>query len=710
MTVNHEIKSHLAKLLATEDLVVEHRHVETAQFNVHTRVLTLPMWEKASSVVYDMLVGHEVGHALYTPDRNWLKEKRISPQLVNIVEDVRIEKLMKRRYAGISKTFYRGYQELSDEDFFALENENIDLMNLADRINLHFKIGNFVEIPFKSFEENILVKKVADCETFDDVLNVAEELYNFCKEEAKTDTHQKQQQETEGQQSSESSIESPESGDSTDNESVEPEEGESYGGTAEQQQPNSQGPGETFDEDIELKTVDSLEDAIKELASMEGFENVYAEIPKLNLENIIIPNQEIHDRCVEEWSDVHNPEVFEFVDAEFTKFKRSAQKEVNYLVKEFECRKAADSYARATTARTGVLDCTKLHTYKYNEDLFKKVTTLADGKNHGLIFMLDWSGSMCDVLIDTVKQMFNLVWFCKKVGIPFDVYAFTNEYPKVEYNETYQTNVRAPLYEKKSGVLAFSEWFSLMNLLTSKTSTKELEKQMLHILRFAYAFNRKYYTLYPLPTGMGLSGTPLNEALVCLHSIIPQFKKQYGLQKVQCVVLSDGEANQLNYHKEVHRFFDKNPDEPYLGTGRLGPNSFLRDRKTGNTYSFDCEWYEFTDVLLRNLKDTFQDTNFVGIRVLESRDAKAFIRRYCGYYGEKYDRAEIAWRKKRAFSIKDSGYNTYFGISANSLSQDSEFEVSDNASKTQIKSAFVKSLKGKKMNKKILSEFIELVA
>jgi hypothetical protein len=707
MTVNHEIKSHLAKLLATEDLVVEHRHVETAQFNVHTRVLTLPMWEKASGVVYDMLVGHEVGHALYTPDRNWLLEKKIPPQLVNIVEDVRIEKLMKRRYAGIPKTFYRGYQELSDEDFFALENENIDLMNLADRINLHFKIGNFVQIPFKSSEENIFVKKVAECETFDDVLNIAEELYNFCKEEAKTDTHQKQQQESQGQQSSESSTESTDSDDSVDNESV---EGESYGGTAEKQQFNPQDPGETVDEGIELKTVDSLEDAIKELASMEGFENVYAEIPKLNLENIIIPNQEIHNRCIEEWSDIANPEVFDFVDAEFTEFKRSAQKEVNYLVKEFECRKAADSYARSTTASTGVLDCTKLHTYKYNEDLFRKVTTLAEGKNHGLIFMLDWSGSMCDVLIDTVKQMFNLVWFCKKVGIPFDVYAFTNEYPRFEYSETHRTNVRPSLYEKKPGVLAFSEWFSLMNLLTSKTSAKELEKQMLHILRFAYAFNRKYYTLYPVPTGLGLSGTPLNEALVCLHSIIPQFKRQYGLQKVQCVVLSDGEANQLNYYKEVHRFFDKNPSEPYLGTGRLGLNSFLRDRKTGNTYSFDCEWYQFTDVLLRNLKDTFKDTNFVGIRVLESRDAKAFIRRYCGCYGEKYDKVEIAWRKQRAFSIKDSGYNTYFGISANSLSQDSEFEVGDGASKTQIKSAFVKSLKSKKMNKKILSEFVDLIA
>ena len=49
MTVRHEIKSQLAKLLATEDLVVEHKKVETAQFNVHTRVLTLPMWEKAST-------------------------------------------------------------------------------------------------------------------------------------------------------------------------------------------------------------------------------------------------------------------------------------------------------------------------------------------------------------------------------------------------------------------------------------------------------------------------------------------------------------------------------------------------------------------------------------------------------------------------------------------------------------------------------------
>ena len=70
--------------------MVEHKKVETACFNVHSRVLTLPMWEKASGVVYDMLVGHEVGHALYTPDINWIKDRRINPQIVNVVEDARI--------------------------------------------------------------------------------------------------------------------------------------------------------------------------------------------------------------------------------------------------------------------------------------------------------------------------------------------------------------------------------------------------------------------------------------------------------------------------------------------------------------------------------------------------------------------------------------------------------------------------------------------
>ena len=707
MTVSHEIKSQLAKLLATEDLVVEHKKVETACFNVHTRVLTLPMWEKAGNEVYDMLVAHEVGHALYTPDRNWLEDVKVPPQFVNIVEDVRIEKLMKRRYLGLPKTFYAGYQVLADEDFFGVECDDVTKMNLADRVNLYFKIGNFVNIPF-DHEEEIIVKTIEQCETFDEVLLAAQKLHQRCLDQLNTDTktemdslespmsgnseEQTEQGFTQGSdgksgESQESSQETEESDQSTDT-----DENDSSGGSV-----NS---------DIDVKTVEALEQSIRNLASMDGIENVYVEIPDLHLDKIIVSNEEVHDRCREAWSDPDDAELFDFVDAEFAKFKKSAQKEVNYLVKEFECRKSADSYARATTSRTGVLDTAKLHTYRHNEDLFKKVTTLADGKNHGLVFILDWSGSMQDVLIDTIKQMCNLVWFCKKVGIPFDVYAFTNEYPLVNYLDNGCREVKSLPYKKKAGLFHIGEWFSMMNFLTHNVKAKELDEQMKHLFRLAYYFDRTTYSLYTIPTGMGLSGTPLNESMIALHKILPKFKQENKVQKVQCIVLTDGEGYPPKFHREIQRRWES---EPFIGTGSLGHNCFLRNRKTGNTYSLNVDWNKITDVFLKDLRETFKDVNFIGIRVLASRDSGSFIRSYCGYGGELYDKTMRDWKKKKSFTIKNSGYHSYFGLSGNNLSSDSDFEVDEGATKTQIKSAFVKSLKTKKMNKKILNEFIELI-
>ena len=716
MTVRHEIKSQLAKLLATEDLVVEHKKVETAQFNVHTRVLTLPLWERASNTVYDLLVGHEVGHALYTPDEDWTEQVKVPPQFVNIVEDARIEKLMKRRYPGLAKTFFNGYKELAEEDFFQIADEKVDEMNLADRANLWFKIGNFTDILIERGEETEIINQIADTETFPEVLTAAEALYKYCK--------QKQQEETkiqldnlQSQDSGASQQPASDFSDQQEGENDQPETDGSDGAASEQgsqQQQSIESPvGGEKNEEPEVKTVENLEEALKDLVNNDGYENVYLELPQLDLNKIIVPNSEIHNRCREEWNgwaerNGYSQElIFGNVDNQFNQFKRSAQKEVNYLVKEFECRKAADSYSRASTARTGVLDCTKLHTYKYNEDLFRKVTTLADGKNHGLVFVLDWSGSMQDVMLDTVKQLFNLVWFCKKVAIPFDVYAFTCDYPLFSYDENGKANLRELAYKKRDGLVQVGEWFSMMNLLTSNVNGKTLDEQMKNIFRLATSFGRWSQQAYNTPTGLSLSGTPLNEALISLHQILPKFQKDNKLQKVQCVVLTDGEACMVKYHREVQRHWEQ---EPFMGTAHIGPNAFLRDRKTGNTYSCDVEWSGFTDILLHNLRDRFVDINFIGIRVLEGRDAGQFIRRYYGWYGDGYDKVMSSWKKEKAFSIKKSGYHTYFGLSSNALSQDTEFDVAEDASKAQIKNAFVKSLKSKKMNKKILGEFVELIA
>ena len=712
MAVKHEIKSQLAKLLATEDLIVEHKQVQTACFNVHTRVLTLPMWEKASNTVYDLLVGHEVGHALFTPDENWLEKVAVPPQFVNVVEDARIEKLMKRKYAGISKTFYHGYKELQAEDFFSISDSSVADLNLADRANLYFKVGNFVDISFDS-EEKVLIQKIADVETFDDALRVAEELYLYCKKEKEEKVNDMPMPPNEMGGESEQPA----------NEPVQEQQesaGEGVGDfmtheeMLEEAQRRESAPA-TLNDEPEVQTADALQSNLQDLVDTDGYENVYVEIPKVDLKYIIAKNDDVHKE-IDAWFNHQKNNcslgIFETADEEFVKFKRNAQKEVNYLVKEFECRKAADSYARATTARTGVLDTSKLHTYKYNEDLFRKVSVIPDGKNHGLIFVLDWSGSMSRVMLDTIKQLYNLIWFCKKVSIPFEVYAFTNEWKKPEMNYETSELVKpadwTSSYVKKENLLAVHEQFSMMNLLTSKTNGKQLEHQLINIWRIAKSFSNFYGSPYSVPTRLGLSGTPLNEAFVCLHQILPQFQKQNKLQKVQCIVLTDGEANHLTRHVEVKRHWE---NEPYMGTRQLsGGVTFLRDRKTGNTYQVPYGYHGFSDLMLQNLRDNFPTVNFVGIRVLEGRGANDFIKLYYNYGDTDYDKIMLDWRKNRSFCIKKSGYHAYFAMSAASLSQDADFEVGDGATKAKIKSAFIKSLKTKKLNKKVLGEFISLVA
>ena len=709
MPVNQEIKSQLAKLLATEDLIVEHKKVETAEFNVHTRVLTLPKWEKASNNVYDALVAHEVGHALYTPDVEWFKTLDIPHSFVNIVEDVRIEMLMKRRYAGIAKTFYNGYNELNDQDFFDIDGKNLTDFNLADRVNLYYKVGSWNDISFSDAETPIL-DLIKNAETFDDTLSAAEALYNFCKQELEN----KQTQEIDIEQdydidlkgsgdrsfdsSDDSNLTVPESGSSNS-----PESG-SGGDVA----PSGMDAGGDFVKEPEVRTESTLAEALKDLTdTRSNLENTYFELPKLDLKHVIITNEFIHKIIDLSWVDQQEnwkkhssvSDIFEETDEKYFEFKRNAQKEVNYLVKEFECKKSASAYARATTARTGVLDTANLHTYKYNEDLFKKISVVPEGKNHGLVFILDWSGSMSNVILDTLKQLYNLIWFCKKVSIPFEVYAFTNDFPPMEHYKS--------AYEKKDGLALVHETFSLMNLFSSKVKGKDLEKQLKNIFRIGMCSDHNYWTRFSVPLGMSLSGTPLNETIIALHQILPQFKKQHNLEKVQCVILTDGEGSPLRISKKFERY----EDESYWGSNYIHERCILRNRKTGYTYSCAKMSYysDASTILLNDLRQSFLDVNFIGIRVLASRDAGQFVRQHVGYEDDTYEKIMRQWKKDKAFSIKDAGYHSYFGLSSSALANDDQFEVQEDATKAQIKRAFVKSLKTKKMNKKILGEFIELV-
>ena len=742
--VNYEVKGQLAKLLATEDLIIENRKVSTASFDVGRRVLTLPMWEKASGTVYDLLVGHEVGHALYTPADNWMVEyPDVPPSYVNVLEDVRIEKFMKQKYPGLSKTFYNGYSQLADQDFFELSQHDLEDMGLADRINIHYKIGNFEDVSFDKDEQDF-VDRAFRTETFQDVLELAQELYEFVKHQEEMMTKLDDLEFTMGElggsgmgfplgssdldsDDEEDSDEDGEGGQPSAHKEPSKEElMEELDAASESDQITGGVHGGNIDAVTDKALQDNLENLNKENTNS-YYEPEYVELPILNLDNLVAKNTDVHDYLSEWWirSQKHfdkesssSQNIFESVDNDYRLFRRSAQKEVNYLVKEFECRKSADAYARATVSKTGILDCTKLHSYKYNDDLFKKITTLPDGKNHGLIFVLDWSGSMSTVLMDTIKQLYNLIWFCKKVQIPFQVFAFTNEWS--HYNEWdddlghswRNSQSMPPHHEEADRRVKIESQFSMVEFFTSDCKKSDLEKQLLSIWRLATSLSAYYRwnpnVFYQSPRRLGLSGTPLNEALVSLNQIIPEFKKATGVQKVQCVTLTDGEAHPLQYNK---LFTFKDEERDYMGTRSLMNGSvFIRDTSNGKTYSCKSNSHEITSALLNQLRGRFPDVNFIGIRVMDGRDANSFIRRYMDWDFDKVQHIQAGWKKNKSLKLVDVGYHAYFGLSSHALGNDTEFTVKEDATKSQIKSAFKKSLSAKKMNKKVLSQFMDFIA
>ena len=137
-------------------------------------------------------------------------------------------------------------------------------------------------------------------------------------------------------------------------------------------------------------------------------------------------------------------------------------------------------------------------------------------------------------LQDTLKQLYNLIWFCRKVQIPFEVYAFTNEWGNRDWHSySIGSGDFGKSYEKKAGMIAIDNQFSLMNLFTSEVNGKTLEKQMLNIWRVVHSF-REYGLSYP--RGLALSGTPLNEALITFRKLLPEFQKKAKVEKVQCIV------------------------------------------------------------------------------------------------------------------------------------------------------------------------------
>ena len=495
-SINSEKKSNLAKLLATENLDVQFRRATTASFNMEDRILTIPIYKKElDKDALDMFIAHECSHAINTPVSGWEKasKTKIPLDIFNIVEDARIDKMIKKRYPGIVNNYKNGAKWLWKNNFFKNRGKKFSDYNIVDKFNLYFKTNELNKFSEKDFtnQEFKLITEGENLKTWGDVVVLSEKLHKeFKKENSDNKTQSKSDLKAlsiKGGQKSEGSGQQSKDGDNN----------------------------KESDADRISKTLAALEGGMSDRRDKDASDSVYVNLPKPNLKNVIVTPKEfvkemeqqaqksIHydrsDRHTTE-EEVNNyrklmKEKYNLYHTSFNRFKKKSNKTVNYLVKEFEMRKQARQYKRAKTDKTGVIDPMKLHTYKFNEDLFKRLVELPDDKNHGMIFLLDWSSSMSDTLFKTTKQLMNLIWFCDKVQIPFEVYAFrdiNNDWGDRKEGSKY---LNSEYWDFKENDLAMND-FELLNVLSHRSTKQEFKKCMYHLYFLAENLNMGYSYRY----------------------------------------------------------------------------------------------------------------------------------------------------------------------------------------------------------------------
>ena len=722
-------KSTIAKLLANEDIHVVSKPMATAYFNVKTRELGLPVWKDDITVEEEeLMVSHEIGHALWTSMDliTYGRNRGLNQGIINVLEDARIEKFVKSKYPGTVNLFNKGYRSLIARDFFGIGDTDPQKQNLIDRINLYFK--GMSNITFTD-EESVFVKRTAELRTEAEVLDLAADITQYMKDNPEQDNTDSDESDDSqgsmtdnhatGESGEGSSGESGEESDSND-ESADESDGESGDEPKDESGGQSSSNGEsTNDYEPESKTDNAANESVKDLADLDAAEKVYARIPKIDSDKMIVDYKTIIDELSEHytessWANGRSNWVQHSLD-QIRAFKNDSKKSVAYMVKEFEMKKAADQYARAATSKTGTLDMGALHTYKFNDDLFRKVTTLPGATNHGMIMVLDWSGSMSENLVNTFNQLMQLVWFCRRTQIPFEVLAFTKSYRD-------RSDSGCKYLDRKVGDMIIHEEVSLLNFFSSRMNAAEEEKMMHYVWMLVKRLSpyhedwsvvgrpvdycRKYY----------LSSTPLNESIIAMMDYAPKFKKRTGVQKLNTIFLTDGESDMLPGIWDSH--------DEHITMQRYGEENLIIDPVTNNQYEMKCARYsrvkEATPLLLKALKARVSEMNVLGFFIAgRGKQGRIDLYTWMDILGADTfaatEKAKKVIKKDGALVLPNTkGYDEFYVIQGgNQLAVDNNLELDDDlvgASKAKLKTAFSKASKQRTHSRVLLNKFTAKVA
>jgi hypothetical protein len=740
--------------MSTENItVVRDPASPTATFNTKTRVLTLPVYKtQMSKSVADGLIGHEVGHALFTPsDEATIRGAMNSidpnnPAVVhdylNVIEDARIERMMKSKFPGLRRTFVEMYGEMTEQDFFQVADKNIDELPLVDRLNLHFKAGinGHMVIPFTS-EEEAFVKMIESARSFDDVVNAARELYDYVTQPKQDQQPQPQngkgggagsgnddgadgdasgddQQDGEqgsgdangnngaGQQDQTATPTMPsENGNGTMDQSGDADQNSDKDGAV----ANGAGMGQNRQNAPASTTNSAMSNNIAKQRDLSARKTEFYRLPTINLDKVIVDVARIH-------KDISNCRVMlknngntgpKFDAAKnMAKFIDNSRDYVQTLVREFERKMAADEQRRTFVSRTGSLDMSRVHTYRFNDDLFLKSSWVADGKNHGMVMFIDWSGSMNRTLENTMYQLMNLILFCNALRIPFEVYAFTTATPNFDkddyllssnrdyYAQTAErtasvckeyTVVDSNTAGAKYKVCDFGDYavcspFSLLNLCSSRLSKKAMREALENLMFLAKCVNYA-------PGYMGLGGTPLDECIMAAIPVVNEFRNSSKAQIVNTILLTDGQGGSMPFKS----YYNGDPvtvraasGHTYTSEPNQDSSSFLRNIFRAETHSSLTGFYLVETAYINNLLyDYFPSAS----------DRKTAYNSF------------IAQKHAVVSDVKRWGYDNYFLLDSTVKSATNKDVVVGNAEQS-----FMQTAANKKSTRAVLSKFTDTIA
>ena len=756
-TLNIDTKSQLAKLIATENITVQQNNVKTASIDVVNRILTLPIFKTDSKDVTDMLVAHECAHALFTPTDGW---KKVSDDdelrsYVNVLEDCRIDKKIQKKYPGVVNNYLNGFEILNRQNFFGLKDKDYDLdLMLIDKINIFYKSSKKLQFNFSTLDK-VWLKKVDAMKTFKDVVNLAKLLLEWQKKEVKKlkklpdfddhilvenydlndsqkdslDSKDIDDKDKDGENSNEEGKDKQESKEGKE-ESESDQDKPAVSDKSAKDEDGSAGGAVGSGGDGKLTSItNNWFEGHKEKLLDQSKSYYYRSIPEPILNKVIHSNENfIKDMKLSFRKDAITARNYlPYLNKEYKKFTNDSKKTIMYLVKEFEMKKAATAYKRSSTHKTGTIDPLKLHSYKFNEDIFKRLTVSPDAKNHGMMMLLDWSGSMSDTIFKTVQQTIQLVYFCQKTNIPFELYFFSSEMDRYDGVDYTRSNKMSKGFKYKPGDMGIDK-IKLVNVASHKLKKQKLDESLMYLYHLALHYETRYTwrsnfnaldrppESVSIPSEYYLGSTPLNEALIIMLKLVPLFKTKYGIEKMNLITLTDGGGN---YGCSDTMKIDPKSNKI---TGEY-PNN----RGNTDVFIYKKKNHEVKDELYGYRSTGFTGTILNMLRKYHGITTIGFylIKRIRRFETEHYFRPQdmsVSWdkregvfqknrtqfNKEKVCAVAQSGYDDYYIVNAKDMKVENTdlSTVSSDMKTGRIKQLFSKSMKGRITSRVLLNKFI----